>query len=42
MAAGDWQVLKVNESDDECFATPAIANGRLYIRTRGALWGFAK
>jgi outer membrane protein assembly factor BamB len=39
-AAGDWQVLAVNELDDECFATPAIADGRIYIRTRSALYAF--
>src|SRR5713101_5982332 len=39
-AAGDWQVLKVNQLDDECFATPAIADGRIYIRTRSALYCF--
>jgi outer membrane protein assembly factor BamB len=39
-AGGDWQVLKVNELDDETFATPAIADGRIYIRTRGALYCF--
>ena len=39
-ATGDWQVLAVNELDDECFATPAIADGRLYIRTRSALYCF--
>jgi outer membrane protein assembly factor BamB len=41
-AAGDWQVLTVNELDDECFATPAIADGRIYIRTRSALYAFGK
>jgi outer membrane protein assembly factor BamB len=41
-AAGDWQVLVVNELDDECFATPAIADGRIYIRTRSALYCFGK
>ncbi|MGH9967284.1 MAG: PQQ-binding-like beta-propeller repeat protein [Pyrinomonadaceae bacterium] len=41
-AAGDWQVLTVNELDDECFATPAIADGRIYIRTRSALYCFGK
>jgi outer membrane protein assembly factor BamB len=41
-AAGDWEVLKVNELDDECFATPAIADGRIYIRTRSALYCFGK
>ena len=39
-AAGDWEVLAVNELDDECYATPAIADGRIYIRTRSALYAF--
>jgi outer membrane protein assembly factor BamB len=39
-ANGDWDVLKVNELDDEVFATPAIADGRIYIRTRSALYAF--
>ncbi len=41
-AAGDWEVLSVNELDDECYATPAIADGRIYIRTRSALYAFGK
>jgi outer membrane protein assembly factor BamB len=41
-AAGEWEVLAVNELDDECYATPAIADGRLYIRTRSALYAFGK
>jgi outer membrane protein assembly factor BamB len=41
-AAGDWEVLAVNELDDECFATPAIADGHIYIRTRSALYAFGK
>jgi outer membrane protein assembly factor BamB len=41
-AAGDWEVLAVNELDDEVFATPAIADGRVYIRTRSALYSFGK
>ncbi len=39
-AAGEWEVLKVNELDDEVFATPAIADGRIYIRTRSAMYAF--
>jgi len=39
-ASGDWQVLAVNELDDECYATPAIADGHIYIRTRSALYSF--
>nr|MBA2527685.1 serine/threonine protein kinase [Pyrinomonadaceae bacterium] len=41
-AAGDWEVLKVNELDDEVFATPAIADGRIYIRHRNGLYCFGK
>jgi outer membrane protein assembly factor BamB len=40
-ADGDWQILKVNQLEDECFATPAIAAGKIYIRTRRALYCFA-
>jgi len=39
-ATGEWEILKVNQLDDECFATPAIADGRIYIRTRSALYCF--
>jgi hypothetical protein len=41
-ANGDWEVITVNELDDEVFATPAIADGRIYIRTRSALYSFGK
>ena len=41
-AAGEWEVLKINEMDDEVYATPAIADGRIYIRTRSALYSFGK
>ena len=41
-AAGEWEILKVNSLDDEVFATPAIADGRIYIRTRSALYSFGK
>ena len=41
-AAGDWQILTVNQLDDECFATPAIADGRIYVRTRSALYCFGR
>src|ERR1041384_5722037 len=39
-ATGDWEILKVNQLDDECFATPAIADGRIYVRTRSTLYCF--
>ena len=34
------QPLAVNDLNDQCSATPAIADGRLYIRTRTALFAF--
>jgi outer membrane protein assembly factor BamB len=41
-AAGDWETLAVNDLDDDCFSTPAIADSRLYIRTRSALYCFGR
>jgi outer membrane protein assembly factor BamB len=41
-AGGEWETLKVNALDDEVFATPAIADGKIYIRTRSALYAFGK
>lgn len=41
-ASAQWQVLKVNDLGDGCRGTPAIADGRLYIRTYGTLYCFAK
>jgi outer membrane protein assembly factor BamB len=35
-------VLAVNELNDRIYATPAIADGRLYVRTRGALFCFGR
>jgi outer membrane protein assembly factor BamB len=39
-SSGDQQVLSTGELDDEVDATPAIAGGRIFIRTRGALYCF--
>ena len=41
-AKGEWDVLAVNALGDEVFATPAIADGRLYVRTRSAVYCFGK
>jgi len=41
-AKGDWEMLQVNSLDDEVFATPVPADGELFIRTRSALYNFAK
>lgn len=41
-ASAQWEPLAMSDLDDECFATPAIAGGRLFIRTRTALYAFAE
>jgi outer membrane protein assembly factor BamB len=39
-ADAQWEVLAMNDLDEEVWATPAIAGSNLYIRTRGALYAF--
>lgn len=39
-AAGEWEILKVNPLDEECYATPAIVENKIYVRTRSALYCF--
>lgn len=41
-AGGGQEILAVNELDDECYATPAIADRRISIRTRSALYCFGQ
>ncbi len=41
-AGPSWTTLQVNDLDEECYASPAIANGRIYIRTRSSVYAFAK
>ena len=40
-AGAEWDILSVNDLGEECYATPAIANNRIYVRTRGSLYCFA-
>lgn len=35
-------ILAVNDMDDEVYATPAIVDGVIYLRTHSALYAFAK
>ena len=37
-AAGEWEVLAINEFDSDIYATPAVSEGKMYIRTRNALY----
>jgi outer membrane protein assembly factor BamB len=39
-AKGDWEVQAVNALGDEVFATPAVADGRIYLRTKSTLYSF--
>jgi outer membrane protein assembly factor BamB len=41
-AGPDWEVLAVNDMDDEVYATPAPVDQRLYLRTKSALYCFGK
>ena len=38
----EWEILAVNSLDEDIFATPAILDGRIYVRTRDGLYCFAK
>ena len=39
-AAAEWEMLQVNDMGDEIHATPAFGEGRIYVRTHGALYCF--
>ncbi len=39
-AAANWEVLSTTDLGEEIYATPAIADGRLYLRTVAALYAF--
>ena len=39
-AGREWELLGVNDLGDEIQATPALAGGRIYVRTRGTLYCF--
>ena len=39
-AQGDWQLLATAEFGEDAYATPAIVDGRIYLRTKGHLYCF--
>jgi hypothetical protein len=39
-AGPQWDLLAVNDLEEQTYATPALANGRIYIRTRPSLYCF--
>jgi hypothetical protein len=36
----DWQILAVNDLDEQSYATPALSAGQIVIRTASSLWKF--
>jgi outer membrane protein assembly factor BamB len=40
-AGAQWELIHVNDLGDTCKATPAIVDGKIYLRTRSALYCFA-
>ena len=40
-AGAEWEILAVNNMDDEAYATPAILDNKLYVRTRGTMYCFS-
>jgi outer membrane protein assembly factor BamB len=40
-AGAQWEVIAVNDLKDGCRATPAIVDGKMYLRTYSALYCFA-
>jgi outer membrane protein assembly factor BamB len=41
-AGADWEVISSGDLGEQVIATPAIADGRIYVRTDKTLWAFAK
>jgi outer membrane protein assembly factor BamB len=41
-AGGNWETLATNVLGESCHATPAIAGGRIYLRTHETLYCFGK
>jgi outer membrane protein assembly factor BamB len=39
---GDLTPIAVNPLNEDTYATPAVADGRIYVRTTVALWAFGK
>jgi outer membrane protein assembly factor BamB len=39
-AGEQWEILAHNDLEDQCYATPAIVDNRIYLRTRNTLYCF--
>ena len=38
--APQWEVIQVNRMGEPCYATPALVDGKIYLRTESALYCF--
>ena len=41
-AGKEWELLSLNDLNEACYATPALADGRMYLRTQTKLYCFGK
>jgi outer membrane protein assembly factor BamB len=41
-AGGEWEILSVNDLGEAAHATPAFADGKIYVRTHKSLYCFAQ
>ena len=41
-AGPQWEVLGTNDLDDPIYATPAIVEGHIYVRTKARLYSFSE
>ena len=41
-AGGEQKVIAKSELEDEVYATPAIADHRIYLRSKTGLWCFGQ
>jgi outer membrane protein assembly factor BamB len=41
-AGAEWEVIHQADMEEECYATPALVDGKIYLRTRGSLYCFGK
>ena len=39
-AGQQWDILATNDMEEETFATPALLENRIYLRTRSTLYSF--
>jgi outer membrane protein assembly factor BamB len=39
-ASPNWEILAINDFNEEIYATPAISGGRIFVRTAKALYAF--